>query len=183
MPVFIAMLRGVNLGPHKRMKMEKLRSSCEALRLEQVKTYIQSGNVVFRAAKQDPASLAKKMEDRIVQDFGFSSKVVIRTADQMSRVIRNNPLLRRTGVDADKLHVTFLPLVPAAAAIKKLNMLPQQDDQFCCVKAEVYLYCPNGLGQCKLPNNFFEKHLAAGGTTRNWRTVNTLYSMAQECGD
>src|SRR5882672_1351084 len=107
MPVYIAMLRGINIGPHKRMKMEKLRASCESLGFEQVKTYVQSGNVVFKATKQPPASLSKKLEDRIVRDFGFSAPVIIRTAEEMGKVIKDNPLLKEKGTDVEKLHVTF----------------------------------------------------------------------------
>jgi uncharacterized protein (DUF1697 family) len=73
MPVYVAMLRGINLGPHKRIKMDRLRESFEGLGFEQVKTYIQSGNVVFRAGRASAEALGKKIEDRIVSDFGFSS--------------------------------------------------------------------------------------------------------------
>ena len=91
MPVYIALLRGINIGPHKRMKMEKLREGCEGLNLSSVKTYVQSGNIVFRAAKCSPESLSKKLENMIVQQFGFTSRVVIRTDDEVASIVRNNP--------------------------------------------------------------------------------------------
>ena len=180
MPVYIAMLRGINIGPHKRMKMDKLRASCEALEFEQVKTYVQSGNVVFKATKQSSASLGKKLKDRIVRDFGFSAPVITRTADEIEMVIQDNPLLKEKSIDVAKLHVTFLSELPVVAALKKLDSLPQQPDRFCCLRREIYLYCPNGYGQTKLTNNLFEKQLAVGATTRNWKTVNNLYEMTQD---
>src|SRR5882672_553203 len=180
MPVYIAMLRGINIGPHKRMKMEKLRASCEALGFEQVKTYVQSGNVVFKATKQSTASLSKKLEDRIVRDFGFSAPVITRTAEEMGKVIKDNPLLKEKGTDVEKLHVTFFSEIPASAALKKLDGLPQKPDRFRCLNREIYLHCPNGYGQTKLTNNLFEKQLAVGATTRNWKTVNNLYQMTKE---
>src|SRR5213594_2561908 len=108
MPVYIAMLRGINVGPHKRMKMEKLRASCEALGCEQVKTYIQSGNVVLQAAKLSASSLDKRIQERIVADFGFSSDVILRTREELQKIVRGNPLLREPGIDSSKLNIVFL---------------------------------------------------------------------------
>ncbi len=93
MPVYIALLRGINIGPHKRIKMEKLRAGCEGMKLGDVKTYVQSGNIVFRAAKQSPTALTKKIEAMIVDEFGFSARVVVRTDGEMAAVVRNNPFL------------------------------------------------------------------------------------------
>src|SRR5437016_14003120 len=103
MPVYIAMLRGINVGPHKRMKMEKRRASCEALGCQQVKTYIQSGNVVLQAAKLSASSLARRMQERIVTDFGFSSDVVLRTRKEMQKIVKSNPLLKEPRIDSSKL--------------------------------------------------------------------------------
>jgi len=180
MPVYIAMLRGVNVGGHKRMKMDELRTSCEALGFEKVQTYVQSGNVVYKTAKQAPISLSKKLADRIVKDFGFSASVITRTGDEIGKVIQDNPLLKEKGIDVERLHVTFLSEVPSAVALKTLDGLPQKPDQFCCLKKEIYIHCPNGYGQTKLTNNLFEKQLAVVATTRNWQTVNSLYQMAQD---
>src|SRR5216684_3735866 len=102
MPVYISMLRGINVGPHKRMKMEKLRASFAALGFAPVKTYIQSGNVVFRATRLSSAALKKKIEQQIVSDFGFSVDVISRTMDEMDRIRQSNPLLKESGVDASK---------------------------------------------------------------------------------
>ena len=181
MPVYIALLRGINIGPHKRMKMEKLRASCEGLKLERVKTYVQSGNVVFRAAKQSPARLAKNLEAMIVHEFGFTSTVVIRTDDEIGAVIRNNPFRGETGIDESRFCVAFLSAEPAAGALKRLSALPQMPEQSHPRGDNVYLYYPNGFAKTKLTTNFLEKVLDVDATIRNWRTVNSLHAMAQEC--
>lgn len=182
MPVYIAMLRGINIGPHKRMKMEKLRASCEALDLQQVKTYIQSGNVVFQAARPTATALSRKIEQRIVQDFGFSSDVILRTREELGRIIKNNPLLKERGIDPARLHVVFLRDVPAPEAVKKLESLTLPPDQVHPAGHEIYCYFPNGVSGSSLWKHPMDRVLAVQTTMRNWNTVNTLYQMAVECG-
>src|SRR5438094_7834353 len=123
MPVYIAMLRGINIGPHKRMKMEKLRASYSGLGFEDVKTYIQSGNVIFRGGKLSPSALSKKMGDCILRDFGFSSEVITRTRKEMKQIIDHNPFVKERGIDRSKLRVVFLSEEPPAAALQKLQEL------------------------------------------------------------
>src|SRR5579864_4720419 len=136
MPVYIALLRGINVGPHKRMKMEKLRASCEALGFQKVKTFIQSGNVVFQAGKLSSASASKKIEERILADFGFSVDVISRSQDEMDRIIRANPLLKERGIDTSKLHVAFLSDTPGSEAVKKLESLTIKPDKVCVADKE-----------------------------------------------
>ncbi len=180
MPTFISMLRGVNLVTHNRMKMESLRTSLGALGLGQVQTYIQSGNVVFRCKESSAAKLCEKIEKRILADFGFTVPVISLTAKKMGEIIKNNPFVAQAGIDSTKLHVTFLSQAPAAAAVQTLGKLPSGADQFHHSRKVVYLYCPGGYGETKLSNNAFEKLLSVRATTRNWKTVNTLYQMATE---
>ena|SRR3989442_8525153 len=182
MPFYISMLRGINIGSHKRMKMEKLRSSFEALGFQQVKTYIQSGNVVFQAAKLSPAALSKKIEERIITDFGFSVDVISRTRDEMDKVIKGNSFLKESGIDPSRLHVAFLSDVPTAVAVKKLQGLTIPPDQVCCSGKEIYLYFPNGFSGSSLWKHPLDRVLAVLTTTRNWNTVNQLYKMALDLG-
>ena len=128
MPIYIAMLRGINVGAHKRMKMDKLRACCEALGLKQVKTFIQSGNVIFEAEKASLAALSKRIAEQILKDFGFSVEVISRTRDELAKIIRDNPLLNENKAEVSKLHVVFLSEAPAAAAIKKLESLTLSPD-------------------------------------------------------
>jgi uncharacterized protein (DUF1697 family) len=118
--VYISMLRGINVGGHKRVKMDQLRQLFEALGFEQVKTYIQSGNVVFKAGKTSTSALSKRIEESILSDFGFPVSVISRTSDEMRDTIENNPFLKQRGIDPERLHVMFLSESPAPAALKKL---------------------------------------------------------------
>src|SRR5258708_9060732 len=131
---YIAMVRGINVGGHKKIKMDQLRKSFEALGFEQVKTYIQSGNVVFRGGKVSTQVLSRKIEAKILGDFGFSVSVISRTQDEMERTIQNNPFLKERGIDQTKLHVTFLSEAPAASAFQKMKALiaaPNQSRYAC----------------------------------------------------
>ena len=181
MPTYISMLRGINVGAHKRIKMEQLRASFEALGFDQVKTYIQSGNVVFKAPKISPSELSKRIEERILKDFGFQVSVVSRTIEEMARTIANNPFLKDRGIDQEKLHVTFLSEAPAPAAVSKLAALTVAPDQCSCLGREIYLYLPNGTTASALMKASFDRVLSVIATTRNWRTVNTIHQMCQEC--
>ncbi len=181
MPIYISMLRGINVGGHKRIKMDQLRKSLEALGFEQVKTYIQSGNVVFKTRRTSPAALSKKIEERIVKDFGFSASVISRTAEEMSKMIAENPFLKQRGIDPAKLHVMFLSELPAPTALKKLAEVTVAPDQRQCSAREIYFYLPNGVSKSVLWNSPVDRILAVVTTTRNWRTVNTLHRMCQEC--
>ncbi len=179
--VYIALLRGINLGPHKRMKMEKLRASCESLGFKNVKTYIQSGNVVCQAGKLSSEAAAKKIEAQIVKDFGFSAQVIARTGDEMKQIVSGNPLLREPGVDASKLHVVFFSDVPPVESIKKLEGIVKAPDKVRHKGKEIYFYFPNGVSGSSIWKQNLDRVLGISGTMRNWRTVNTLYQMAAEC--
>ena len=182
MPIYIAMLRGINVGPHKRMKMEKLRASCEALGCQQVKTYIQSGNVVLQAARLSASSLTKRIEERILADFGFSSDVILRTREEMQKTVTGNPLLKEEGIDSSKLHVVFLSEAPAPSAMKKLEALTLAPDRVRHSGKEIYFYFPNGVSGSSLWKHNLDRELSITFTMRNWNTVNKLYEMAVGLG-
>jgi uncharacterized protein (DUF1697 family) len=181
MPIYIALLRGINVGGNKRIKMDQLRKSFEALGLDQVATYIQSGNVVFKGGKVSPSSLSKKIEDRILADFGHSVSVILRTADEMKQTIANNPFLKDRGIDLTKLHVMFLSNAPASAALEKLETMTVKPDRSCCLGKEIYLYLPNGTSQSTLMKTPLDRVLSAVTTTRNWNTTNQLLQMCADC--
>jgi uncharacterized protein (DUF1697 family) len=181
MPVYISMLRGINVGGHKRIKMDKLRSSFEVLGFEQVKTYIQSGNVVFKTKKTPTSVLSRKIEEKILSDFGFSVSVISRSSDEIAQTIECNPFLKQSGIDHEKLHVTFLSAVPAPAALKKLSDLTAAPDQCSSIDREIYFYLPNGVSQSVLMKSPVDRILAVVTTTRNWRTINSLHQMCRDC--
>ena len=175
---YVALLRGINLSGHRIVKMDQLRKAFEELGFEDVKTYIQSGNVIFKGPLQAPVSLAKRIEEKVLRQFGFPVPVVVKTADEIAEVIKNNPLVKEKGIDISRLHVTFLSCVPEKSALKMLDAIPAGGDQFRCSGQAIYLHCPNGYHETKLSNNVLEKMLKVGTTTRNWKTVNQLYQMS-----
>src|SRR5258708_26419681 len=181
MPSDISMLRGINVGGHKGLKMEELRKSFEAEGFEQVKTYIQSGNLVFSGGKLSTAVLSRKIEAKILGDFGFSVSVITRTQDEMERTIQNNPFVKDRGIDQTKLHVTFLAEAPAPSALQKMQALIAAPDQSRCAGREIYFYLPNGVSQSSLWKTPWERTLSVVTTMRNWKTVNSLYQMCLDC--
>src|SRR5579859_722441 len=178
--VYVAMLRGINIGPHKRMKMEKLRASCEGLGFAGVKTYIQSGNVVFKGPKLSPAALSKKVGACILKDFGFSSEVFSRTREEMEAIIDGNPFMKERGIDPSKLHVVFLSEAPSEAALEKLQALTRPPDRAHNSGREIYFYFPNGVSASSLWKHPLDRVTGVAGTMRNWNTVNQLHQMAME---
>jgi len=180
MPIYIAMLRGINVGGHKKVPMDQLRALCERLGFTRVRTYIQSGNVVFKADKTSPAALSTKMEDAIQASFGFPASVISRTAVELATVIGANPFREESQAEPAKLYVAFLSHSPSADAIKKIEALATKDERLHCGRQEVYLYYRNGMGQAKLTGAVLEKALAVAATARNWNTVTQLYKMAVE---
>lgn len=180
MSIYISMLRGINVGPHKRMKMEKLRASCEGLGFAGVKTYIQSGNVVFKAPERASMALSKKLAECILKDFGFSCEVISRSREEMKKIIADNPFTRETGIDLSKLHVLFLSGPASTTALKKLQALTLAPDRTCISGDQVYFYFPNGVSGSSLWKHPLDRVLSLPVTMRNWKTVTTLYQMAME---
>ena len=174
---YVALLRGINLSGHRIVEMDQLRKAFEGLGFEDVKTYIQSGNVVFKGPGTVPKNLVKRIEEKIVRQFGFAVPVVVKTSDEIGEIIRNNPLVKEKGIDLSKLHVTFLSCAPEKSVLTTLEAFAAGPDQFRCSMGAIYLHCPNGYHETKLGNNVLGKMLKVGTTTRNWKTVNQLYEM------
>jgi uncharacterized protein (DUF1697 family) len=175
MAVYLSILRGINVSGQKKILMAELKKLYEELGFKNVKTFIQSGNVVFES-KSD-TKLAKKIEQKISEQYNFDVPVIIRTTEEMQQVINANPFLKQKNIDTTKLHVTYLSGIPQQEHITKANTYAYEPDQFIISGKEVYLYCPNGYGNTKLTNNFFENKLKVTATTRNWKTTNELLSI------
>lgn len=179
MPTYISLLRGINVGGRNSVPMEKLRALCEGVGCEQVKTFIQSGNVVFKAAKCDPGTLSAKIEKKIVAEFGFPVAVVTRTAAELGKVIEANPFRKECRAEPAKVHVAFLSERPAAEAAKALMTKTSDDEQARCSGREVYLYYRNGMGTAKMTGAVIERVVGVKATARNWNTVTRLHEMAE----
>jgi uncharacterized protein (DUF1697 family) len=180
MAVMISMLRGVNLGAHRRIRMEDLRKVYESIGLRDVETHVQSGNVVFRtAAARAPKDLARQLEEAIEQRFGFHSTVVLRTAAELREVIARNPFAGRAGIEAAKFLVWFLAADPGDDARRKALALAVTPEEVHAKGSELYIYYTEGLARPKLPLAAIEKALSVAGTGRNWNTVGKLLGIAE----
>lgn len=179
MPVVVSMLRGVNVGGHNMIRMEALRKLCEALGLRDVRTYVQSGNVVFRTGRRDMGQLAAMIEDAIEREAGFRPAVVLRTAAELRDVIARNPFAERDGIEPGKLIITFFASEPGNDAREKVLAMKTDPEEVRLDGREMYVWFPNGMGRTKLPVAGIEKTLKTPGTGRNWNTVTKLLDMAE----
>jgi uncharacterized protein (DUF1697 family) len=178
MSVYVSMLRGINVGGQRKVRMEELLEVYRKAGLREARSYVQSGNVVFGYDGRADA-LAGKLETGILKAFGFPVVVIIRTPEELGNVVRGNPFLEE---DNSKLHVTFFSAGPGRDSLKALEGVKSGRDRFAVIGKEAYLFCPDGYGRTKYSNDFFERKLGLSATTRNWNTVNRLLEMAEEAG-
>ena len=172
------MLRGINVSGQKMIKMEALRKMFEEMKFKNVRTYIQSGNILFEDKGKPHSTLEKQIHKKIMDTFGFDVKVLVIDKDEIEKAIDGNDFVNKRKEDITKMHITFLSEEPIKANIDKLKDWTHLDDEFIIKGRIVYLFCPKGYGVSKLSNNFFESKLKVDATTRNWRTVNELLNMA-----
>ena len=180
MPVVVSMLRGVNLGSHKRVQMDALRKLYVSLRLRDPRTYVQSGNVIFATDEKDLAKLAARIAKGIATRFGFDAGVMLRTAPEMRSVVARNPFAKRKDVEPGKLLVAFLSGTPARAACAKLLGLEGYPEERHADGRHVYIHYPNGQGRSKFTWALLEKTLAVSATGRNWNSVTNMLAIAEE---
>ena len=180
MPVLISMLRGVNLGPHNRIKMDALRATYESIGLEDPRTYVQSGNVIFRTKEKSTRKLATKIQDAIEKSFKFRPAVILRTIDELRKAIAATPFDAGRNLEPGKVLVTFLADDPPAEAEPKLATLKSYPEEIHLIGRELYIYFPDGAGKSKLPWSQVEKLLKVTGTARNWNSVRAILAMAEE---
>ncbi len=176
---YIALLRGINVSGKNKIKMVELRAMCQEMGFHNVKTYIQSGNIVFESEENNPGKLENKLKSRLFTTFGYDVKVMVRRQDYFQKTIEGNPFINPQ-VDIKYLHVTFLDKIPDSELAENLEHADYGTDEFRIVEDKVYLYFPNGYGRTKLTNRVFEKKLKAEATTRNWKTVSKLNEIAAE---
>ena len=174
---YVALLRGVNVGGKNKLLMRDLTAMFTLAGCEAVETYIQSGNVVFKAAAALASRIPTLIASGIEERFGYRVPVVVRTVEELRDVVRDNPFLS-AGVDAKRLHVAFLADIPEGEGASQLDLDHSPPDAFQLRGREIFLYCPNGLARTRLTNGYFDSKLATTSTVRNWRTVLTLLTMA-----
>lgn len=178
MNTHISLLRGINVSGKRLIKMDALSALYNELGFTGVKTYIQSGNVVFQTTETNTGVLAEKISAAIKTRFDFDVPVLVLSAKELEMAATSNPYV---GLHEEKfLHVTFLADLPTAENWNKIEAEAYLPDAFQVIEKCIYLHTPNGYGNTKLNNTFFENKLKVSATTRNWKTVQTLWGMSKE---
>lgn len=181
MTIYIALLRGINVGGHHKIKMADLRKMLEGMGLARVQTYIQSGNVLFESPESKEA-LRVKIEQGILETFGFSISVIVRTSSEIEGIIRNCPFSEASIRDAEEasefesLYVAMLPEAPAAEVLENLKHYANDKETFEAIGEEVYLLFKESVRNSKLAGQLSK--LGAPVTMRNWKTMNKLAQLS-----
>ncbi len=175
METYIAFLRGINVSGQKKIKMADLRLSLEKMGLGNIRTYIQSGNLVFQSNSQNKAVLEEQITQQIAKDFGFEVPVIITSPNAIQQILEHNPFKAQ---DLARCYFVFLKNNPDPEHIDQFYQLKYENEQFHITDSCVYLYCNAGYGKAKLNNNLIEQKLKVMATTRNLRTLQKMLELA-----
>ena len=176
---YTSLLRGINVGEHKKILMGQLKTLYEGCGFKNVVSYIQSGNVIFDSAERDIDSLYKSIEQTIESKYAFHVPVDIRTHTELKKILENCPFEEAASEEnGSKVLVLFLKSEPFNEKFEALLEYLKASEQLATGKREVYLYCPEGYGKSKLTNTLIEKKLGTSATTRNWKSVKKLYELS-----
>ena len=176
MPRQIVLLRGINIGSRNRIAMPALREALEEDGFGDVKTYVQSGNVVL-TSRAAPETVARKVERLIADRFGLDIDVVVRTRDELAEVVRRNPL-GKVAKDPKRYQVSFLDAKPDPEVVRKLEGLAAGGEQLVADGREIYAWHPDGVARSKLWAALAGRSLGVTATARNWTTVTKLLELA-----
>jgi uncharacterized protein (DUF1697 family) len=175
----IALLRGVNVGGNNKVPMAQLREFMHELGYEDVRTHLQSGNAVFTAPGTPPEQAAQEIEGQLTRHLGLGVRVLVRTAEELARVVSANPLTEAVA-EPSRLLVTFLSAPPDPERLRELDPANFEPDLFGVGEREIYVWCPEGVRAIKLSYAFWEKRFGVVATARNWNTVTRLLTLAEE---
>lgn len=178
-PIYISILRGINVGGKRKIIMAELKSLYIDLGFSDVVTYIQSGNVIFKSKQNNITSLESKIENAILEKYGFSVPVIVISQNEFEKCVSLNPFVQES-VELNRLHVTFLKEQPKNILVDEFNKLKFENDQFKIMGKFVYLFCPIKYSDSKLTNNLFEKKLKVVATTRSWKTLIKILEIADK---
>ncbi|MFD2099784.1 DUF1697 domain-containing protein [Flagellimonas iocasae] len=174
---FIALLRGINVGGQKKIKMAELRKTLAKSGLENVETYIQSGNIIFDSESSDSRDLEQLVFEAILKDFGFEVPTLVVTGNDIKKVLDANPFADKE--EQNKLYYVLLKQPPQKELTQQLEEVSFENEAFHITEKCVYLMCKKGYGNSKLNNNLIERKLKVEATTRNQKTMEKLWEMTK----
>lgn len=172
MKTYIALLRGINVSGQKKIKMADLKRTLENSGLQNVKTYIQSGNIVFDSEIAKTDMLQDKIHNAILNDFAFEVPVLVKTSSELEKILTANPFSNE--VEENRLYFVLLKKSPEQSLVDEFNELNFASEDFNVTYTCVYLCCKKGYGNAKLNNNLVERKLKVQATTRNLKTMQKL---------
>jgi uncharacterized protein (DUF1697 family) len=176
--IYIALLRGINVGGKNKLAMRDLVRMFANNGCREVRTFIQSGNVIFRTEAEVVDLLPDRISQEITKSCKYRTSLILRSEAELESVVCNNPFLER-GLPEDNLHVLFLADMPRPSAVNLLDPDRSPPDEFVVRQKEIYLKLPNGAGRTRLTNAYFDLRLATTSTGRNWRTITKLLQLAK----
>jgi uncharacterized protein (DUF1697 family) len=177
MTTYIALFRGINVGGSNLLPMKELKLVLEKEGCRDVRTYVQSGNVIFRSGVSDIARLAKRLTAAVSKSHGFEPRVLVLTPIELERAASGNPF-PEAETNPKSVHLFFLAERPKKTDLQPLEALRAKTERFALKGSIFYLHTPDGFGASKLATRA-EKLLGVAATARNWRTVTTLLEMSK----
>lgn len=179
MMTYISILRGINVGGHRKILMAELRKMYQDLGFSEVQTYIQSGNVIFKSDKFfERTELELLLENQIQKIFGHDVPVIIRTQEEWKKAASENPFLQNSEGEKEQLCLTFLKKIPDSKLLQELENTDFTPDKIKMIEDHAYIYVEGKYHESPLTNAFIEKKLNVKATTRNWKTVEKLLELS-----
>lgn len=175
MTTHIALLRGINVSGQKKILMADLRALFEVLGFSNVRTYIQSGNVIFQTS--ETKNLSEKISEAIKERYGWDVPVLVKTSTELQSILKASPF------NSEKLKQSYFTLLSEAPSEENINQIKDLDypnEEFHIIKNCVYLFYKNGAGRAKLGANLIERKLEVNATARNYRTLTKLIELANQ---
>ena len=175
MQTYIALLRGINVGGHKKVPMAELRELLTNSKLKNVQTYIQSGNVVFQSSNKDSKNLEKGIQKSILDHFEFEVPVLVKKREELSAIYNNCPFSEEK---KEESYFVLLSEFPDKDLVLEASLKIYPDDEYIIKNNCIYLFCAKGYGRSKFNLNYFEKKLNVNATARNYKTMVKLLSLS-----
>ncbi len=175
MITYIALLRGINVGGHKKVPMAELRELLTTSGLENVQTYIQSGNVIFQSTQKNKNKLEDLIHNAITSHFDFEVPTLVRTREDLKTIFDNCPFTEEKKVNS---YFTMLSEIPEKDLVDEASKKTYPNEDYIILNDCIYFFCANGYGNAKFNLNFFERKLNINATSRNYKTMVKLLSLS-----
>ncbi|RLD28388.1 MAG: DUF1697 domain-containing protein [Bacteroidetes bacterium] len=177
MKTYIALLRGINVGGHKKVPMVELRGLLSNSGFKNVQTYIQSGNVILESSEEQISIIEEQIKTAILNYFGFDVPVIVKTNDELQAIFDACPFTKEK---KEKSYFTILHSIPNAELVEIASKKVYEGEEYLIINDCIYFYCAKGYGQAKFNMNYFERKLKTSSTSRNYRTMVKLLSLSAE---